>query len=136
MRFKIAEKTYSIDDIEKLSLQHILKLEMETADFGRKITLDDYKAMGEAFGNLKTDAERETFPDRYWVMGVTIWAARKLAGESTTFDEAISFPMTDFVPIPEPQDHKTAANPTKAPRKGSAAPAKRAGNARTSARTT
>ncbi|HEY2088600.1 MAG TPA: hypothetical protein VGH54_21595 [Mycobacterium sp.] len=146
MRFKIGTKTYNGADLDRLSLKDILMLENETAELGKplkwtqvqeweqdldrltRIVVDETKSKAVRDAAMK---EREDHPGNIWVMALVIWSSRRLAGELISFGDAIDFPMKDLQFLPEPTDHKSSANPTKArPRKGSGRAAKpRAGAA-------
>jgi len=120
MKFKIENRVYNAASIDELSLKDILQLESETTALGRPLRMNDFKVMSEEIDALKTDAEKQAHPDAPWVLAVTIWASRREQGETMTFGDAIDFPLKQLTFLPEPQDHKVKANPTKArPRKGS-----------------
>jgi len=119
MKFQIEGKLYDSGSLDDLSLKYLLQLEKETADFGRPLNTGVLQQMSDSINELKTDKERAAHPDIMWMTAVSIWAARKLAGEQVTFEQAIDFPMSKLVVLPDPQDHKRP-NPTKArSRKGS-----------------
>lgn len=120
MKFKIRDQTYDGATLDDLTLKMVLQLEKETREFGRLIRLADVQAMAEELDKLKTNTERGNHPDTPWVLAVTIWASRRLAGESVTFEEAIDFPMGELTFLKQPLDHLEPANPTRSrPRKGS-----------------
>jgi hypothetical protein len=121
MKFQLEDRIYDGTSIEDLSLRAMLDLERETESFGRKLRMPDIEAMAESLAECATDKDRSRHPDVLWLTAVTIWAARRAAGETLSFADAIDFPMSHLTFLPEPQDHKekAKANPTK-PR-GSAA---------------
>jgi hypothetical protein len=60
--------------------------------------------------------ERElTADEQFWLMGVMIWASRRVAGDQLSFAEAVDFPVDEVTWLPEPADHKKPANPTRRP---------------------
>jgi len=113
VRFQIGERRYEVNAIEDLSLKMILELEAESRDFGRQLKFADISVWADELNALSED-ERVQHPESMWLLAVTIWASRKLAGEPVTFAEAVDFPMSQLVFLPEPQDHKKPANPQKA----------------------
>lgn len=122
MKFKIGDTVYTAVDLDDLTLKMAIQLEEATSSLGRALTLGELSVMGEELQALKTDKERATHPATPWVLAVSIWASRNLAGENLTFADAIDFPMSQLTFLKEPQDHKKPVNPTKArqaPRKGS-----------------
>lgn len=125
MKFKLYDKVYDGGALDELSLKLILQLEKETAEFGRPLNISDVQSMSNSVQALKTDAERAAHPDVMWLTAISIWAARKIAGDQVTFDQAIDFPLTALTILPEPQDHKQP-DPTRArARKGSGPAVKR-----------
>lgn len=135
MKFKLGNTVYALADLDRVSLRDILVLERETVEFGHPLRWTDVQAMSEALDALETEKERAEHPDALWITAVTIWASRRIAGENVTFDQAVDFPMRDLVFLPEPGDHKEAANPSKPgrksqTRKGSARAASGAGSRR------
>lgn len=130
MKFKVGETTYTAASLDELTLKMVLELEQESAELGRVLHLADIQAMANRIDSMKTDQQRGEHPDAPWVIAVTVWASRRLAGEKLTFSEAVDVPMKDLVFLKEPQDHKRPANPTKRPAKVSGRAAKpRAGSA-------
>jgi len=120
VKFKIGETVYDGATLDDLTLKMVLQLEKETREMGRSVTLGDVQVMAEQLDALKTDRERSMHEATPWVLAVTIWASRRLAGEVLTFEQAIDFPMGDLTFLKEPQDHRPPVNPTKArTRKGS-----------------
>lgn len=117
MRFKLGSTVYALADLDRVSLRDILVLERETVEFGHPLRWTDVQAMSEALDALETEKERAEHPDALWITAVTIWASRRIAGEDVTFDQAVDFPMRDLVFLPDPGDHKEAANPSKPERK-------------------
>lgn len=117
MKFAIAGKSYTVSDIEQLSLWLLLELQSETKDTAQPLDVATVQAMAKTLDELPNDDARKRHPDAPWVLAVTIWASRRLAGEEVTFREAIDFPMSQLSFLPEPGDHKaakkTAADPTR-----------------------
>lgn len=127
MKLKIGDKIYDTGVLDDLPLKFILQMEKQTADFGHPMTYPLIKAASDEINALKSDDEKKDHPEMIWLTAVGIWAARKLAGEDVTFDQAVDFPMSALTVLPEPGDHKKP-NPTKGrPRKGSGPAVKPAG---------
>jgi hypothetical protein len=126
VRFKIGDTTYEASSVDRLSLANILRLESETADLGRSMKWSDIKAMIRNVEALSAE-ELDEHDDAPWVIGLSIWASRLNAGEQLSFEQAISFPLSDLEWIADPQDHQQAAGPQK-PRAASARGAKRQGS--------
>ncbi len=124
MKFKIGDRVYDGTAVDQLSLKMLLELEQQTRDFGRTLTMNDVQAMSAGLDSAKTDAERSAHPDAPWFLAVSIWAARKVAGDAVSFSEAIDFPLNQLTFLPEPQDHKVATGPKAQARKGSGRAAK------------
>lgn len=122
MRFKIGDKTYAGDAMDKLSLWQLLQLEQQTKALGHPLTMAEVQRISAEIDALKTEQEKQNHPDAPWMLAVTIWTTRNLAGEELEFSAAINFPLKELVFLPDPQDHKSKANPTKA-RKVSGQPA-------------
>jgi hypothetical protein len=130
MKFKLGDTIYDGSAFEDLSLRALLDLEKETTQFGRTLRMHDIEAMSEALQGCATDEERAAHPDGPWMMAVTIWAARRAAGDGTTFADAIDFPLKELQFIPDPADHKKSSNPTR-PRVSAAVVNHHAGEATT-----
>lgn len=127
MKFKLGDRTYDVATTDALTLKMALELEKETTDFGHTIRFGDIEAMTEELDACKTEDERRKHPLTMWVLAVTIWSARRLAGDTVTFDQAVDIPFNQITFLPDPSDHPRPANPTKGrPRKGSGPAAKRA----------
>lgn len=120
MRFRIGQKTYTAAAVDRLTLKQLIQVESETADLGRRMTWTELRALSGRIADLAAKDEDAAVadPDWPWFLGLIVWASRVDAGEAITFTDAIDFPLEDFEVIPEPQDRKAPADPTKA-RRGS-----------------
>lgn len=129
MRFQIGEAIYNGTDLDLLSLRDILLFEKEAAELGRPLKWGEVQGWAQEIDELaraaadkkssaaKRQASEDAIRDHegtLMVMALTIWAARKLAGDGLSFSDAIDFPMRDLRWLPSPEDRKVAANPTKA----------------------
>lgn len=118
-RFVIDGKSYPAVAIERLTLAHLLRLEAETAEMGRPMKWSELRAIAERVSALPPD-EVENDDDFPWFMAMVLWAARLEAGENISFGDAVNFPLSALVVVPDPGDHQAgdAADPTP-PRPGS-----------------
>jgi hypothetical protein len=129
MRFQLGDKIYTAAEIDLLTVKDVLVFEKEAADLGRPMKWGQIEAWAlELNGYYQTIADEKVSPAQraeaeravkdhegvLWVIAMTIWASRRLAGEAVTFDQAIDFPMRDLRWLPSTQDRKAATNPTKA----------------------
>jgi hypothetical protein len=125
LKLKIGDQTYPLKSVDELSLLDLLLLERETRDLGRPLTLsvisDMEKDVGAATMGKATVEERrrarQEHPDAPWLLAVSLWASRRAAGDKLTFEEAISFPLSElsFVREPgDPEDTPAEADPTRA----------------------
>ena len=112
MRFRIGSTTYEAESVDRLSLANILRLETECASLGRPMKWSDVRSMLRN-AEAMTAEELDEHDDAPWVIGLSIWASRLNAGENLTFEEAISFPLSDLEWIADPQDHQSAKDPRK-----------------------
>jgi hypothetical protein len=89
----ISGKTYDLTDIQRMTLRDAITLEIESAALGRRITLNDVKAMQEAVAECKTEEEANEHPDAQMLFGVAVWVSRRKAGEDISFIDGISFDL-------------------------------------------
>lgn len=122
MKIKIGDQIYDAAALDELSLKTLLQLQRETADFGHPLNAADIQRISVELAALPDDQARAQHPDALWLTAVTIWAARKLAGEQVTFEDAIDFPLSSLTYLPDPQDRVGPQKPR--PRKGSGADGK------------
>jgi glutathione S-transferase len=129
VKIQIGDTVYPVKSPDDLSVLDLLMLEQESAAVGRKLTMPVLKGMQEsidaAVASERTPAARkqarEEHPESLWMFAITIWASRRAAGEHITFADAISFPMRELTPIPEPGDEVAdEVDPTRAQRRASA----------------
>lgn len=121
MRFKIGAKIYEAASVDRLSMGDLLRIRSETEAIGIPMTWPEVKTLLEEISILD-DAEEH--PQAMLVIGLTIWASRLNAGEKISLADAVDFPLGDLQWLPEPEDHKEPANPTRPP-KGSGGGGKR-----------
>lgn len=129
MRFRIDGRIYEAAALDQLMLKDILLFERDAAALGRPMKWGQIEAWAkeldvyyETIANprstkaAKDEAERaaKDHEGAMWVIAMTIWASRRVAGETLTFEQATEFPMHQLEWLPDPQDRKVAANPTKA----------------------
>lgn len=120
-RFKIGERIYHSTTLEDLSLKDIVLFNQQADEIGLQARWADLEQASEEIAEM-TVAEADRHPHKFLVIAATVWASRRLAGEDLAFGEAIDFPASDFVLLPEPEDKKPgkpkgASKPRKAPKK-------------------
>lgn len=133
MKFKIAERVFTVESVDRLTLRHWMRIETETAALGRPMTWTEVRAMVGKMSKLgKKDVEHH--PDFPWFIGVVIWASRYTAGESDiTFEQAVDFPFGDLEIIVDDADLVTPGGGVGGPRRARPASG-RAGKAGTSSK--
>lgn len=97
MRFKIEDKVYESVGIDEISLADMMT-------FNR-----DAEPLGFSWADVERIASDEAEPqgnEKFIIMAVTIWLARRNAGEALSFADATEVKMTDIDILPEPGDHK------------------------------
>lgn len=112
MKFVLDGKTYDAESVTKLSLMDILKFNAEAQAGAWGIAWADVEGMLGQIQGLD-DEERRRHPGSLWVLALTIWRARRSAGEDLTFEEAIDgIPVLDSTRLrflPDPADRKPKA---------------------------
>lgn len=104
-RFKIGERVYETDALDEISLRDLMLFNSQAAAFG--VTWSDVERIVTEMSEL--GEEGQSHPDVMLMVGVTIWAARRAAGEDVTFDQAVDVPMSRIVWLESPKDHKPKA---------------------------
>lgn len=116
MRIKIGDKVYPTVARDEISLRDLMLFNTQAEEFG--VTWGDVEqVMGEWEGLTEEQAERH--PQKFLVIGVTLWMSRRAAGEDVTFSEAVDVNLADVDFLPEPQDKspgKAKAAKKKAPK--------------------
>lgn len=104
-RFKLGEKVYSPAGLDEVSLKDLVLFNTQAADMGLAERWSDVEAASEEIAAMsERDAERH--PGKFLVIAVTIWIARRAAGEDLSFGDAIDFPMSSISFIADPEDRK------------------------------
>lgn len=117
-RFKIGKKVYSTAALDEISLKDLMLFNTQAADMGLTERWSDVERISQEMANM-TEAEAETHPGKMLMVGVTVWAARRIAGEQVTFDEAVSIPVGSIVFLPATEDRKPGPTKGAKPRKAS-----------------
>lgn len=117
--FVLNGKRYDLASIDRLTLRDALRFdrEAEREDYG--ITWSGLLALAEQAASLPPE-QAMTHGGTWLLLGATVWATRREAGEDLTFGEAIGFRFGEVQWIRQPEDRKP--DPHKArpnPRKGS-----------------
>jgi hypothetical protein len=115
-RFKIGSKVYNTALLEEITLRDLMLFNTQAEDMGLSERWSDVERTAMEMSELDEDAA-EKHPGKMLMIGVTIWASRRLSGEAVTFEEAVDVPMASIVFLPATGDRKPG--PTKA-RKGAA----------------
>jgi hypothetical protein len=122
-RFSLNGKVYTTSAIDEVSLKDLVRFNTEAADMGLRERWNDIERVATEMDAM-TPKEAEQHPDKLLVTAVTIWVARRVAGEDLSFGDAIDLPLSKITWIPDPEDKKPVkANPTKGPKRSVSAPA-------------
>jgi hypothetical protein len=124
-RFKLQGRTYNTAALDEISLKDLLVFNSQAEDMGLRRNWADVERVSEELAQLDP-VKADQHPERFLVISTTIWAARRIAGDVVTLDEAVSFPLREIEFLPEPGDRKPGK-----PKGAKKAPAK---SARTSGR--
>lgn len=109
MKIHIGDKTYSTMGEGSASLSDLLRLQKDTG-----LTRKDLRLMRERVAALPQD-EIEESEDALILTAVTVWLARRKAGEQLTMEEACDFPLGENTFEAEDSDEEAAAaDPTQA----------------------
>lgn len=105
LRFKLDGKVYSVGALEDVSLRDVMLFNTQAADMGLAATWADVERVSEEMSAADKD-EAEKHPDALLMLGVTIWATRRIAGDEVTFGDAVDFPLSALVWLPDTEDRK------------------------------
>lgn len=97
MRFKIGEKVYTSVGIDEISLRDMMAFNRDAGPLG--FTWADIERIVE-------DEDEPQGNEKFIIMAVTIWLARRDAGEDVSFADAVEVKMSDLDILPDPGDHK------------------------------
>lgn len=104
-RFKIGTKVYTTAALDEVSLRDLVLFNTQAADMGLAEKWSDVERIAGEFDAM-TEAEAEGHPDKLLMIGVTVWASRRGAGEDLSFGDALDFPLSQLDFLPEPEDRK------------------------------
>ena len=105
LRFRLDGKVYSVGALEDVSLRDVMLFNTQAADMGLAATWADVERV--SGGDVRADKdEAEKHPDALLMLGVTIWATRRIAGDEVTFGDAVDFPLSALVWLPDTEDRK------------------------------
>lgn len=94
VRFKINGKTYDTATVDEISLRDVVLFNRQAADVGLDVKWADVERISNEMAELgDTDVPH---PDALVMFAVTIWAARRVAGDDVTLSEALDVPMKDI----------------------------------------
>lgn len=114
-RFTIDGKVYTLGAVDDISLKDLVLFNTQAADMGLTERWNDVERVATEI-NALTPEQAESHPDKLLMTAVTIWVARRLAGDDLSFGDAIDLPLSKVKWIADPGDKKAKTNPTK-PRK-------------------
>lgn len=109
MRFVLDGKTYDVDAVSRLSLMDVLRFNRESQQGDWGITWAQVEGL---IGDLEglTDEQRRAHPGSVWLLALTIWRARREAGEHLSFEDAVDgvpvFDASRLRFLPDPADRK------------------------------
>jgi hypothetical protein len=112
-RFKIGARVYTTAALDEISLKDLIVFGREAEAIGLPAKWSDIERIASEAADLP---DGEEHPDALLLVGVTIWASRRAAGDDVTFEQSIDFPLKDLSFLPSPTDREEPG-PTKA-RKG------------------
>jgi len=137
MKFRIGNDgpIYSVDAVDKLSLLDTLILQEQSEAMGRRIDAGVIEDLKKQLDELPNNRERGRHPASLWMVAVGIFAARRVAGERISFEEAIDFPLADLQWLPDPQDRKPKKSDPTQGRPASGPAGKRRAGANSTTRT-
>lgn len=104
-RFQIGETIYNTAALDELSLKDIVLFDSQAAEIGLDARWSDLEQAATDMSALSAD-EADRHPRKILVIAVTIWAARRMAGEQIKFGDAIDFPANSMRLLPEVGDKK------------------------------
>lgn len=126
VRFKINGKTYDTGSVDQISLRDVVLFNRQSADMGLGVTWADVERISTEMAEL-TDKDAP-HPESLVMFGVTVWAARRIAGDDVTLEEALDVPMASIEIV---EARKTPKD--RQPKKGTKPRSTRAGAQATSA---
>lgn len=112
MRVSIKGKVYDVAQLDDVTLRDTLVFEAQMAELGRPMTWPDMLDIIAKLSQIEDEQERGRHPDATWSLAVTVWATRRLAGESVTIAEAADFRIPadiEWVVEPDPSADRTGA---------------------------
>jgi len=126
-RFKLHGKVYAMSALDEVSLKDVVLFNSQAEEIGLRRKWSDVERVAVEIAEMPPD-EADAHPEKLLAIAVTIWATRRVAGDSVTFGEAIDFPMNAIDFLPDTEDRRPGK------RKGAkTAPAKKARTPRASA---
>jgi len=94
VRFKIDQKTYDTGSVDEISLRDVVLFNSQAADMGLPATWADVERIA---GEMAERTEKDgPHPEALLMFAVTVWAARRIAGEDVTLEQALDVPMTSI----------------------------------------
>jgi hypothetical protein len=105
-RFKIGDQVYTTASLDELTLKDIILFDTMAENMGLSARWYDVEQAAYELQAMTDVDAADRHPRKYLVIGVTIWAARRVAGEAAPFEDAIDFKMSDFTVLPSTEDRR------------------------------
>lgn len=118
-RFRIGEKVYTTETLDEISLRDLMLFNRQAADMGLGATWADVERISAEIAALDENSVG-THPDMMLMVGVTVWASRRQAGDDVTFEQAVDVPLSKIVWLESPKDRQPKTPKKRASGKGSA----------------
>lgn len=103
--FVLNGKHYDFAAITHLSILDAIEFDGESRRKGWGLAWADLLALSRDVTHADDVASH---PGAYLLLGATVWASRKAAGEAVTFGEAVDFPLDQVQWVNPPRDHQVA----------------------------
>lgn len=120
-RIQIGEKVYETTSINDVSLRDLMLFDSQARALGLDRTFHDIES---TFNEIGDDDEAfDAHPDKYLLVGVLVWIARRTAGEDVSFADAIDVPLSSIEFLGEPEPAKKPGPTRRKPDAPASAPA-------------
>lgn len=108
-RFELNGKVYTTGSLDEVNLRDVMLFNTQAADMGLRATWSDVEAAARDIAALNAAGDDDgaaAHPDIMLLTGVTIWAARRIAGDDVTFEQSVDFPLSSLTWLPPTGDRK------------------------------
>lgn len=104
VRFRIHGTTYDTATVDQISLRDVVTFNAQAAEIGLGVTWNDVERISSEMAGMKKSDDPH--PEALVMFAVTVWAARRIAGEDISLGEALDVPMVDIEVIEAPKGPK------------------------------